>query len=62
MSAVKSTMSAASGNGSWAPRPSLPAPNAWLGAAWLQGAVYAVGGGLFYGRNETSMLVVGGER
>ena len=41
---------------SWTQAPSLPRPNAWLSAAALGGSVYAVGGGLSYGRNETYRL------
>ena len=41
---------------SWTQAPSLPRPNAWLSAAALGDSVYAVGGGLSYGRNETYRL------
>ena len=39
--------------GTWSTIPSLPQPNAWLGATALSGTIYAVGGGLTYGRNDT---------
>lgn len=42
--------------GNWTAAPDLPAPNAWLAAATLDGDVYAVGGGLSYGRNATYRL------
>ena len=45
------------GRNSWSQAPSLPRPNAWLSAAALGESVYAVGGGLSYGRNETYRLV-----
>jgi N-acetylneuraminic acid mutarotase len=44
--------------GNWTAVPSLPSPNAWMGAVALGDAIYSVGGGLSYGRNETFRLEV----
>lgn len=49
---------ASNDKGNWTTAPSLPASNAWFGAASMGDALYAVGGGLFYGRNATYTLRV----
>ena len=46
-------------SGKWTAAAPLPTSNAWFGAAVLGEHLYAVGGGLFYGRNATFRLNVG---
>jgi len=46
----------ADGLGEWSALPSLPAPNAWLGAAVLGSSLFATGGGTTYGTNGTYKL------
>ena len=57
-SSSSSSSNSNDGVGVWTRAPSVPNPNAWLGAAFLGSNLFAVGGGLFYGRNETYQLAV----
>ena len=42
--------------GAWSALPSLPSPNAWLGAALLGHELFVTGGGTTYGTNGTYRL------
>jgi len=53
-----SSFAGADGLGEWSALPSLPAPNAWLGAALMGSSLFATGGGTTYGTNGTYRLFI----